>query len=114
MRGFERLGDVERDPKRLGERHWTRREPLGERLAFDPLEDERTEIPLLRDAVDARDPGMIERREHARLALQPGEAVRVAGEAIRQQLERDDAPEARVAGADTSPMPPRPASFSTS
>ena len=43
--------------------------------------------------------GMIQGREELRLALEAGQAVGIASEEVGQDLERDVAPEPRVAGA---------------
>ena len=51
------------------------------------------------EAVDRADVGMVQRREHPRLALEAREPIRVARERARQDLDRDVAPELRVARA---------------
>jgi hypothetical protein len=42
---------------------------------------------------------MVERREHLRLAREAGEAIGILRDALRQDLQRDVAPELRVARA---------------
>jgi len=42
------------------------------------------------------DVGVVERREHLRLALEPRHAFGIRGERVRQDLDRDLAPERRV------------------
>ncbi len=42
---------------------------------------------------------MIQRREELRLALEARQPIGIAGEEVGQDLERDVAPEPRVAGA---------------
>ncbi len=42
---------------------------------------------------------MIQRREQLRFALEAGQPIGIAGEEVGQDLERDVAPEPRVAGA---------------
>ena len=51
------------------------------------------------DPVDRADVRMVERREHPRFALEAGQPVGIRGEGTRQNLERDVAPELRVARA---------------
>ena len=51
------------------------------------------------EAVDGGDVGMIQRREELRFALEAGQPIGIAGEEVGQDLERDVAPEPRVAGA---------------
>jgi hypothetical protein len=49
--------------------------------------------------VDAGDVGVIERRQHLRFALEPGDAFRIVGHRIRQGLDGDLTPEIRVTRA---------------
>ena len=55
--------------------------------------------PLMFEAVDVRDERMIQRGEHARLALEPRQPVRIVNDRIGKDLDRDLAVEARIAGA---------------
>ena len=48
------------------------------------------------DSMDRRDVGMVQRREDARFALKPIQAIRIAGEGRWQNLDRDVAAERRV------------------
>ena len=50
-------------------------------------------------AVEGRDVRMVERREHLRLAREARDALGVAGEALREDLQRDVAPELGVSRA---------------
>ena len=43
--------------------------------------------------------GMVQRREHLRFALKPGEAIGIAGERVGQDLQRDVAIQLRIARA---------------
>ena len=85
----ERLGDGDRS---LGD-------ALLERGALDELHDDRARVAALFEAVDVRDERMIQRREHARFALEPRQPVRIVNDRIGQDLDRDVAVEARVARA---------------
>src|SRR5207249_331066 len=51
---------------------------------------------LILEAVDRGDVGVIQRREHPRLALETGEAIAVLEEEIRQGLDRDLAVQLQV------------------
>jgi hypothetical protein len=42
---------------------------------------------------------VVERREHSRFALETGEAIRIAGEGVRQDLQRDLAIQLGIARA---------------
>ena len=67
--------------KRLGDRQRAARaSAIGQRLALDQLEDQRAHAVGLLEAVDRGDVGMIERREHARLALEARQPIGVGGE----------------------------------
>lgn len=51
---------------------------------------------------------MVERGQHLRLALEAGEALRIVGEGLRQDLDGDLALQPRVAGAVDLAIPPAP------
>ena len=68
-------------------------------VAIDEFENEELRAVRLFEAVDRGDMGMIERGEHLRLPLEPGDALGVWSAAIRQDLDRDVATELRVARA---------------
>ena len=51
------------------------------------------------EAVDGGDVRMVQRRERLRFALEPREAIGIAGERVRQDLDRDVAIQLRVARA---------------
>jgi hypothetical protein len=57
---------------------------------------------------------VVERRQHARLALEAGEPVGVADHALGQQLDRDLAAQPGVERAQHEPMPPSPSGSITS
>ena len=60
------------------------------------LHDERVDAVRLLEAVDDRDVRMVERGQDAGFALEPCETVRIGGERLRQDLDRDVAIELRV------------------
>ena len=53
---------------------------------------------VLADVVERADVGMIELRNHARLAVEALAKLSICGELGRERLDRDDAVESRVAG----------------
>ncbi len=96
VRGLERVGDLQRDPERILDRQCASPQTIGQRFAFDELHDE--EVPAVGHfhAVERRDVWMIERGEHLRLALEPGDAVGIS-ETLAHDLDGDRSAELRVA-----------------
>ena len=94
---LESLGELTCDLQRLANRNRSSRESIGERRAFDQLEDQCEPAVDLFDAVDRGNVGMIERGEQARFAFEARAPVRIASEHRRQQLDGDIAPEPRIA-----------------
>ena len=94
-----RLGDLLRDRQRVGECDRTTRDAIGERRPLDQFHDERADAVRFFQPVDVRDVGMVQRFERLRLALEAGDALRIAGERLGQDLDRHVAIELRVARA---------------
>ena len=92
VRGGEPARDLHGVLDGLADGKRTRLQPLAQRRAFEQLHHQRAVL----EAVDLRDVGMVERRQDFRFALEPGEAVRVAGERLRQDLDRHRASEPRI------------------
>jgi hypothetical protein len=71
---------------------------LPEGLALEQLH--RNEVPplVLIDVVDRTDIGMIQRRGGARFALEALDRLAVAGQVLRQELQRDGALEPQILG----------------
>ena len=67
---LESLGELTCDLQRLGTRNRSSRKAIGERRAFDQLEDQCEPAVDLFDAVDCGNVGMIERGEQARFAFE--------------------------------------------
>jgi hypothetical protein len=67
---------------------------------------------LLTDVIDRADVGMIQRRSGLSLPPEAGQRLRVAGDILGQELERDETVQPGVLGLITTPIPPPP-SFST-
>ena len=101
VRRPEPLGDLDEECGGLVSRHRSAPDAIGQRVPFHQLHHERAAavLGLAEEAVQRRYVGMIQRRQSFRFALEPLEPVRVAREAVRQSLDRDLAPEARVARA---------------
>ena len=67
--------------ERLADWHRSAREALGERVAFNELENERAMPSSVFEAVNSADVRVVERRQHPRFALEAGEALRIGLEA---------------------------------
>ena len=86
--------------ERLGERQRPPREPLGQRLALEPLHDQEVDAVLVADVVERADVRVIERRDRARLALEARAPIRRrAANSWRQDLDGHSPVQPRVAGA---------------
>jgi len=77
-------------------------------LIADELEHEGKRAIRLFHPKNRTDVGMVERRQHARFALEAGASIGIADKGGRQDLDRDVAPEPRVAGAIDLAIPPAP------
>ena len=99
MRGFERLGHLVGNRDRVVERHRPFGEPIGQRLPVDELHYQRAAGGRFFEAVNLGDVGMVERGQHLRFAPEARESIGICGEQIRQQLQRNVAPQLRIAGA---------------
>ncbi len=98
MRLVQRVGDLDGVTEALVEWQLTPAKPRSQGLAFEIRHDEECRAGLVADIVERADVRMIELRERPRVALEALAELRVAGKGIAQELERDDAAEARVAG----------------
>ena len=65
-------------------------------VAFNQFHDERTDTARFFETMDVRDVGVIQRRQRLRFAREPGQAIGIAGEGVRQDLQRDVAIQLRV------------------
>ena len=96
---FERFADLLRD----GEAFWkwkrTLCDAIGERPAFDELEDQKLAALDLLESVDGADVRMVERGEQLRLAPEARHALRIVDEARWQCFQRDITIQPRVARA---------------
>jgi hypothetical protein len=98
-RSVEGRRDLGRDAQCFGHRQRAACDPLRQRFALDQLQHQRVGSLERHDLVQRGDVRLIERRQHLRLAFEARQALRVAHELFRQQLQRDFAPEARIARA---------------
>ena len=99
VRVLERVGHLPRDGQRFVERNRPAADALRQRRAFDQFHHQRADWAGFFQAVDGRDVRMIERRQELGFALEAGHALGIAGEGLGQDLQRDVAIEASVAGA---------------
>ena len=81
------------------ERHRPVGDALREVLALDQLHHDRADAVAVLQAVDRRDVGMVQRRQHLGFALEARQALGIGGERRRQDLDRHLALEPRVGGA---------------
>ena len=99
MRGIESLRNLTGNRYDLVGSERSARDAVSERLAVDELQHQRRHATCVFDAIDRSDIWMIQCGQHARLALESGKALVVAGKGAWQNLDRHVAPEARVVGA---------------
>ena len=87
------------------------RDPLGERLALDEFQHQPAHAVGFFDAVDRADVRVIQRGEHARLALEARAPLRVGDvNAGGRTLIATSRPSVVSCARYTSPMPPTPSS----
>ena len=107
VRRLERPGDLTGDLEALVDRHRPAGDPLGERVALDELEHERLDPSRLLEAVDRGDVGVVERREHLRLAPESGQPLGILRHRLGKDLDRDVAVEFGVPRPVHLPHPAR-------
>jgi hypothetical protein len=96
--GRKGVGDLRSDLERLGQGERPLLQRLGERLAAQVLHHEERLALLLPDVVQRADGGVLEGGDGARLPLEAGAQRGIESELRRQDLQRDRALEAGVAG----------------
>jgi uncharacterized protein len=99
VRVLHRFGNLLRDAQRFVDGNRTVPDAICKRGPFDQLHHERMSSPGIFESVDRGDVGMIERREHLRLALESRHAFGVARECFGQDFQRHIAPELGIARA---------------
>ena len=78
VRVIERAGDLDRADQRLVERQSPGREPLGQRVAFDVLHDEKVDLVLASDIVERADMRVREGGDCPRFAGEAGAHLFIA------------------------------------
>ena len=75
---------------------WTARDAMLQRHPIQILHDDEWPAILLPDFMNSADVGVIQDRDGLRLALESGKRLRISGNIIGQELERDKATQAGV------------------
>jgi hypothetical protein len=99
MRFVEGVGDLNRVLKRLVERQRAFGKPVGQRLTFQVLHDEKQRAVVLAHVMQRADVRMVQGRNGPRLMLKPRAELRVTRQVIREDLDGDRAVEARIPGS---------------
>jgi len=105
---LERVGDLTRDGERLLERQALRPgkpDDLVKRGTLYQFQHEGVRDHTVLETVDVTDVRMIERRQHLRLAPEPGEPVGVIREGVGKNFQRDVAIEPGVPRAENFAHP---------
>jgi len=95
--GAQCVGDLHSEPQDRIDGEWPLGQAIGQRLAFEVLQDEVVDAVLLPDVVERADVGMVEGGDGAGLALEARAQVRVRGQVFREDLDGYGAVQARVA-----------------
>ena len=96
--GFvEGVRSLDRRLERLVERQRPFLQPMGQRFAFEVLHDEERRAVLLADIKQRANVRVIKPRDRASFTVEALAELRIAGEALGQDLDRDGAIEPRVA-----------------
>ena len=98
VRRRQRVDDLCGDVERFRNRQRPLGEPCVQRLAFDELEHEKPGSVALLESVDLRDVGVVQRGQHARLALETRQMLGLPREGSGDELDGDVSLEPRVAG----------------
>ncbi len=96
VRRFERFGDLPEDRDRLVGRHRAALEPFGQVLTRHELHLDQRAIAKILETVQRRDVRVIQRREHAGLALEAAAPIGRVGHRLGKQLHRDFTTEPQV------------------
>ena len=96
MRFIEGIGHLQADFHRVAQRERTVRDPLRKELAFHVLHHDEIRAGVLADVVGDGDVRRSEHRRGARLGQQPGAALGIRLQPVRQELQRHLAPETDV------------------
>ena len=99
VRGRQRLGHLGTELSGFAPRQRAAGKPSPQRLAFEQLHDRKRLIADECQLVNREDAGMRERRHRTRLALEAAAHVRIGGQMLREDLDRDVALESQVTRA---------------
>ncbi len=97
VRRGQTVRDLDRIVDRLARGESSGGDPASQRFPFQELCDDVRRAIVRADVVDRRDVGVVERPGRTRLVLETTESIRILRERRRQNLDRDVAPEPRVA-----------------
>jgi hypothetical protein len=98
MRRIERIGDLNCQRENRVSLHRTVADAMFQRHAIQKLHDDKRLLILLSDLINGTDIRMIQCRRRLRLALEPGQRLRVVGDIVRQELQGNEAVEFNVLG----------------
>jgi hypothetical protein len=93
---LERRRELARQRESFGDANGPAAQTLGQRVPLDQFENERMDALAPFQPIDRADVGVIERRQHPRLVLEPGEPFGIGPEGRWQDLDGDVAPELGV------------------
>ena len=114
VRRFKSFGALRGNREGLIHRDRALGDPVGESRPLNQLQDQRAGVALLLQPVDMPDIGVVQRREHLRLALKARQPIRVRCERFWQDLEGHVPVERGVTGLVDLAMPPSPILAETS
>ena len=98
MRAVERRSNFDRDLQGLVEWERASGEPNGQRGAVEILHNEKGRAMVFADVMQCTDMRMAELRDRAALADESRPEIRVVGERVGQDLDRNSPPQTGVAG----------------
>jgi len=98
MCSIERIGDLDPQPQNLVHFHRARADPVFQGHPFEKLHGDEGMAILIADIVDGTDVGMIESGGGLGLTSKSRQRLRIPGDFVRQELERDETVQSRVFG----------------
>src|SRR6266581_8509530 len=96
VRGIQCVGNLDSQVQQCFQFYRTRAYAMLQSYSIQKLHGNERLAVLLADVVNRADVRMIQRRSGLRFALKAGEGLRVPGNIVGQELERDEAVQARV------------------
>ncbi|OFW16004.1 MAG: hypothetical protein A3F69_02945 [Acidobacteria bacterium RIFCSPLOWO2_12_FULL_66_10] len=97
MRGVDRHGGLHRVSQRFVDRERTAEQPCRKRFSLEVLHDEEVDTGVVTDVVERTDVGVMKGRDDAGFAFEPRSGVGPIESGRRQDLQRDEPIEPRVA-----------------